>query len=396
MSLVQGLIAARINETLDNYSRVDRLLTGGPAAQPAQPAESFNYTSDESFWTGVFADRQRYLNKTFNLINLMLSEWVPRVPGLAHKPESRQWLEIASQASLGAAPKILELDGMRVYQPGEKSMHVMSGVGTLRLPPNTDGEWLFSVSSEGDASSGVLVLVKPDVWDRVQKDNSCEGRVISGQARWQPMAMEWSKHFRSTGDIPPGYFVLNDPDAISIADDVTRTWVYPFTIMEYQSDASELFDYVYCGAHTDEPAFRQGLEHFFETYRNRFGGTHSRYLIAGDLIDGLWMADYNSPAELLAQDTSARSQLDLLLERVNEHMLGQTLIDELLDKMGSVLSEDDLVRLSDEIAIDPRVWQRRNTTLAEQCSQFLAAVAAEKKQDALMERLGAQTPSVLR
>ena len=177
----------------------------------------------------------------------------------------------------------------------------MSGVGTLRLPPNANGEWLFSVSSTGDASSGVPVLILPDVWDRIQKHNSCEGRVISCVTRWQPMAMEWSQHFRSTGDIPPGYFVLNNPDAITVEDNVTRTWVYPFTIMEYQSNVSELFDYVYCGSHTDDPAFRQGISSFFETYRLRFGGVHSRFLLAGDLVEGLWVADFNSPSELQAQ-----------------------------------------------------------------------------------------------
>ena len=56
-----------------------------------------------------------------------------------------------------------------VYQPEQKSAHVMNGVGTLRLPPSTGGEWLFSVSSSGDASLGVPVLVLPDVWDRIQK-----------------------------------------------------------------------------------------------------------------------------------------------------------------------------------------------------------------------------------
>ena len=49
-----------------------------------------------------------------------------------------------------------------------------------------------------------------------------------------------------------------------------------------------------------------------------------------------------------------------------------------------------------KLQIDKRVWQKTNTTLAEQCSQFLAAVVAEKKQDALMERLAAQTPAIFR
>jgi hypothetical protein len=392
MSLIQGLIGARINETIYNYSRADQLLTSIPIADAILPRDTEVFTSDKSFWRAIITNRRGYVNKLFALRSLKISEWVPRVPGLAHKPESKKLLRLSTQYS----QKVVELDGWRVYQPQEKSEHVMSGVGTLRLPPNANGEWLFSVSSTGDASSGVPILVLPDVWDRIQKFNSCEGRVISCVARWQPMAMEWSKHFRSTGDIPPGYFVLDSPDAIAVEDYVARTWVYPFTIMEYPSDVNELFDYVYCGAHTDDPAFRQGISSFFETYRIRFGGIHGRFLIAGDLVEGLWAAEFNSPADLLAQDASARSQLTLLMARINERMLGKNVIKDLLEKMRTVLSGDDLIRLSSEIEIDKRVWQKTNTTLAEQCSQFLAAVVAESKQDALLERLAIQEPNILR
>ena len=81
---------------------------------------------------------------------------------------------------------------------------------------------------------------------------------------------------------------------------------------------------------------------------------------------------------------------------MTDRLLGQSVIDELLVNMQGILSDDDLVRLSAEMEIDRRVWQRRSTTLAEQCSQFLAAVIAEKKQDALVERLGVQNPAILR
>ncbi len=394
MSLTRGLIAARINETVDNYSRADQLLTATPVVDLNPLPVTENYTIDEVFWDGIFTDKRRFLNKMFAFQKLTVSEWVPRVPGLAHKPESQQLLDIIT--SNNPASSLVLVDGLEVYQPHVKSAHVMSGVGTLRLPPNANGEWLFSISSKGDASYGVPVLVMPEVWDRMQKNNSCEGCVISGLARWQPMEVSWSAHFRSTGNIPVGYFVLKDPDAITVNDHQVRTWVYPFTIMEYQSTANELFDYVYCGAHTDEKDFRQGLEIFFERYRLQFGGTHSRYLTAGDLVEELWPADFNTPADLLAQDGSARSQLELLQERVTEHMLGKSVLDELLEKMQSVLSDADLVRLSDEVKLDKRDWQKTNTTLAEQYSQFLAAVVAAKKQDSLMERLAVQTPAIFR
>jgi hypothetical protein len=396
MSLIRALVGARINETSDNYARADQFLTAKPVTDTAPPPGTESYTNDELFWREILADKRRYLNKTFFFGNLVVSEWVARVPGLAWKPESQRLLELCTLGDSQTPSRVLILDGMRVYQPEQKSAHVMNGVGTLRLPPNTLGEWLFSVSSQGDASYGVPVLVSPDVWERIQEDNTCEGRIISGKARWQPMDASWSTHFRSTGDIPPGYFVLRDPDAIAVEDRTVRTWVYPFTIMEYQSDAAELFDYVYCGAHTDEADFRQGLEVFFEEYRRKFGGSYSRYLIAGDLVDGLWPADFNSPAELLSLDSSARSQLELLQERVLEHALGEKVIDELLVKMQRVLTDDDLVRLSSEVGIDKRVWQKTNTILAEQCSQFLAAVVAEKKQDTLMEQLAMQAPAILR
>jgi hypothetical protein len=392
MTLLQGLIGARVNETLENFARIEGLLRKEPASGAGEPSGARDYESDEAFWKALVADRVGCMNCAFVFRDLVLSDWVPRVPGLAHKPESR----LLESTIRSHHQRVVALDGYKVLQPEEKSMDVMSGVGTLRLAPNTDGEWLVSGSSVGDASRGVPLLVKADVWDRIRgRSTSCEGAVVSGTARWQPMTMEWSTHFRSTGDIPSGYLVLGDPDAIAIHDRGTRTWIFPFTIMEYQSGANELFDYVYCGAHTDNCDCRSGIECFFEAYRAQFAGPHGRYLIAADLVEGLWDAVFSSPADLLARDSSARSQLELLQERVLERTLGETVIQELLADMQSVLHEDDLTRLSDEVGIGTRFWRISNTSLAEQCSQFLAAVVSEKKQDALMERIAVLRPTVI-
>ena len=87
----------------------------------------------------------------------------------------------------------------------------MGGVGTLRLPPGDDGSWLATLVGNGDVAGGVPVLMTADVWDRIQEDNSCEGRVISGTARWVPMSQHWATNFPVIRDIPRGYLLLNNP-----------------------------------------------------------------------------------------------------------------------------------------------------------------------------------------
>jgi hypothetical protein len=280
--------------------------------------------------------------------------------------------------------------GGYAYPPDQRSLQVvLGGRGTLRLPQGDDGSRLATLVQFGDVAAGVPVLISADVWNRIQEEHSCEGQVISGKASWVSMLDKWATNFPVIRDIPRGYLLLNDPDAVSISDYRDQTYITPFSIMEYESGASELFDYVYVGACTDEKDYRKKVEDFFGRYHKDVS-PHASYLIAGDMVQPMWDAEFLSPAQLKSLDPSAKSQLSLLEARVRDHMLGKHVIEPLLDKLGDVIHEqDELIVLSGEIRLKTAFWLVGGN-LAEQISQFVDAVVQHKKIDDLIMCLSAR------
>jgi hypothetical protein len=225
----------------------------------------------------------------------------------------------------------------------------------------------------------------------VQQDGSLEGRVISGQARWIPMSQTWAANFPDVGKLPRGYLLLNKPDDITVLDDRKPTQIFPFTVMQYESGASELFDYVYVGARTDEGQHRKQVEDFFDKYKKDVGG-NATYLFSGDMITELWPAKFTSPAALRRNDAGAQSQLSLLEARVRERQMGKSDIDQLLKRMGEMLMESDAKVISDEIGIPYANWFVSGTTVADLSNQLVDAALQHNRLEALIQALAIRKP----
>ncbi len=383
MSLLQSLIGTHVIETANSYARAD-----DPLQHPTQlPTDSGPkaeaVATDGGFWDLVFKSPSSAWNTTFLLDHFRLSEWVARVPGLVWTPES----EVLRDSFKNAKKDI----GGYAYPPPQRSARVMGGVGTLRLPPGDDGTRLATLVRNADVAEGVPVRMSDDVWDYIKRDGSIEGCVISGAARWVPMSQQWTTNFPVIRGLPRGYLELKDPGSITLSDDREETYIAPFSIMEYESGASELFDYVYVGVLTGEKDYRKQVEDFFDRYRKDVS-PHARYLIAGDMVQPMWEAEFLSPAELRRLDAGAKSQLSLLEARVRERMLGKHAIEPLLQKMGDTIREpDELKVISDEIQLKAALWFAGGS-LAEQISQFLDKAVEHKKLDELIVRLAARHP----
>lgn len=386
MSLREAYVGVRIIETNDNYSRADAPLNVAPGASHRKCSKSFD--GDEYLWMDILRDPTQAWGIDVDFDGVALSEWVARVPGLYWKR--------ASQRLRQMSPAVLEEKTERwtKYSPPSKSGKVMGGIGTFRLLPSDDGTRLITLTASLNASAGVPALVAPAVWEKLQKRGPCEGQLLRGKARWQPMSATWAPRFPSTREIPRGYLMLNEPDSVQLRGETAPTQIHPFTIMEYTAGSMELFDFVYVTIDTGNPAYRGALAEFFDTYKNdrgRFG----RYLLAGDMVDALWDAEYDSPADLRRADPSAGSQLALLEARVRERMLGNDTIERLLEALGSTShSNDDVKRLSKDIGINPSIWFRGGS-LAEACSQFMDEVMRKNKLEELVETLAVNYPKVI-
>lgn len=388
--LTRAYMAARTMETVHNYALADEPLLSPP--EERQTPETGFEVWDEGFWQTIFNAGERAWGMQFTLPEPMtLTEWVPRVPGLYWKPEARRLREFNQAA--------VEIIGNRwhAYNPPTKSLRVLGGVGTLRLPPADDGTHLVTLSTGYNASEGVPALVSEEVWDKISALFPYEGRRIrlKSPVRWRAMSTGWDNHFKSTSNVPRGYLAVKDPDAVEVLDEVAPILVQPFSVMEYRDDHVELFDYVFCQADTSYPEWRGQIEQFFVDYasaQERFG----RYLLAADMVSGLWEAVYETPDRLRSVDAAGDSQLALLEARVNERMNHDDTIDRFLRVLGVVChSLGDLEIISSDIGIEPGAWSRGGT-LYEGANQFMDVVLQRGKLMILADYLGTRFSRVVR
>lgn len=375
-SLKRAATASRLIETADNYSRADDPLRYGPEIRQS---DSYPYAvyDEGDFWHSVFGQPETWWGRKLEItLPSALSEWVARVPGLYWKPESAKMRELTDDA--------IEMQSARwiTYTPQGKSQKVLGGVGTLRLAASADGYRLATLALGLNVSAGIPALIAPDVWEYHRLG---EGSLVRGRGRWQAMASEWSSHFPSIRGIPRGCLVIDTPSDLEVDEsDVAPTLLHPFTIMEYYQGNAEYFDYVFASADTGDARYRQELEVFFDGYR-RERGRLGTYLLAGDIANPLWDAQYDSPAALRRADAAAESELNLLEERIRRRMLGDDTIETLLQVLGRhVDSVNELKQLSDEIGFPSATWFRGGT-VAEGSNQLIDTALQHKKLDALVE-----------
>jgi len=389
MSLREAYVGVRIMETNDNYSRADAPLISLPETRSIGAYQY--YDADEYVWERILRDPEGQWGITYHFDPLAMSEWVARVPGLYWKPGSKE-MRLLSPAAQEPSES-----HWKQYRPWGKSQLVaMGGIGTLRLPPANDGTRLVTLTTSLNTSAGVPALVTPAVWDKIcpNPPYQAEGKVLSGEARWQSMSETWASRFPSTRGIPRGYLVLDNPDAIQVVKEVSATQIHPFTVMEYRFGAKELYDFVYATADTKSSSYRGELEEFFARYKGE-QGRYGHYLLAGDVAMPLWDSDYNSPEDLRRADPSADSQLKLLEARVRQRMLGEDSIERLLEALGSTsTSNEDVRRISKDIGIEPTIWFRGGS-LAEVCSQFMDEVLRQNKLEELVETFVREYPKVI-
>ncbi len=382
-TLREAYLGVRTLETAANYAKADQIALADVPREitPAvNQTPEYYYTDDQGFWERAFSDLP-FWGTTVSLHGVAISEWVARIPGLFFKPGSDLIREVSPDAIERSSETWIQ------YQPWGKSQKVMGGIGTLRLAPMPDGSRLLCVTGSMNASTGIPVLVKPEILERFPA--GLEGQLISLSARWQPMSTGWAAQFPSLRGIPRGYLVIENPADFRLLNQVIPTRFHPFTIMEYQKDSTLLYDFAFATADTGDANHRRDLEEFFERYKNDFG-RHGEYLIAADMYEPLWDAKFNDPAELRKD-----SQLELLEARVRERMLGENVIEPILEALVHTCGQDKdfLATFSDQIGIEPALWSK-GTILAQECNSFLAFIKrdAPQKIESLIDVLAVHFP----
>jgi hypothetical protein len=112
------------------------------------------------------------------------------------------------------------------------------------------------------------------------------------------------------------------------------------------------------------------------------------------MVSPLWEARFDGPADLRHADHSADSQLNILQARVRERTLGQETIEELLEALSAACdSAGEVKQMADEAGLDPNLWFAGGT-VAEVCSQLVAAALERDRVDALVEVAATHYPAL--
>jgi hypothetical protein len=383
---------ASVLECIENYSTADDpLVTSDPNAVPdggADEKHRFNYQdylfnyNDQGFWIEVFRRNDRCWDASVQFDICFVSEWVARVPGLYWKTESAALREVS--------PNCIESqsEDWITYDPPGKSQKVLGGIGTLRFPPDSFGRRLISLTCGLNASSGVPALVTPDIWDQLSNSSQADGRMLSGlMSHWRPMSTEWAERFPSIRGIPKGYVVLDAQSRLTISENHGPVRFAPFTVMEYVSEDTRRYDFVYASADLGDRNWRRSIEDFFEGYKSR-NGRSGTYLLSADMANPLWDSEYRSPVEM-------RPNLSLIEKRIRKRLEGADVVDQVIVALGkTVHSGNELHRLSDQIGVPSALWAT-DGPIAQQIASFVAEVIRQTgKIEELLQQLLFEHPGL--
>lgn len=380
MNLHQLYKGAKIIEMIENYSLAEISIID---ENIRKSNEQYFYT-EETFWNDIIENPERYWGKEIDLLNFVVSDWVARVPGL-YWTESSQIMREHKESDIA----IQSQEWTEFFPPG-KSKKVLGGIGTLLLPPTDEGKVLISVSAGCNASTGIPILMFPEVIEALkikQGDN-----VNIRKAKWQPMNIQWSKQFASTKDIPRGYLVVDNVEKIEIIGEGYPIIYHPFSIMEYEHKDSLLYDFVYVTADSKVKDVELQVEKFFNDYSKK-DGRNGEYLLNPNIINPIFESRYTCPSEL--QKPSEKAKLKLLYQRVKDIHFNNVAIDLLINDLPKFYQSSSSIKtLAKHIGINPALLAEDSST--SMSAQLISFCIDKEKVEELIDRMIYDYPQIFK
>lgn len=126
------------------------------------------YNSNFDYWNDVF-NRKIYNGSKLQLNGFHILEWLPQFPGLVHKLESKQLIEMAYKYG---NKKIVNGQFIE-FDPDGKGMFMRAGYGSLRFGTKiVRGQeyYLLSASSTGQSHEGIPLILSESIYHEVIKE----------------------------------------------------------------------------------------------------------------------------------------------------------------------------------------------------------------------------------
>jgi hypothetical protein len=380
MNLHQLYKGAKIIEMIENYSLAESTIID---ENIRKSSENYFYT-EESFWKNIIDNPERYWGKEIELYNFVVSDWIARVPGL-YWTESSQMMREHEKSDIA----IQSQEWTEFFPPG-KSKKVLGGIGTLLLPPTDEGKVLISVSAGCNASTGIPVLLFPEVIEALKIK---QGDIINiRKAKWQPMNIQWSKQFASTKDVPRGYLVVDNLEKIEILGGGCPIVYHPFSIMEYEHKDSLLYDFVYVTADSKAKDVKLKIEKFFNDYSKK-DGRNGEYLLNPNIINPIFESRYTCPSEL--QKPSEKAKLNLLYQRIKDVHFNNVAIDLLINDLPKFYqSSNAIITLARHAGINPTLLAEDSAT--SMSAQLISLCIEKEKVEVLIDRMIYDYPQIFK
>lgn len=376
-ALVAGFVATQVGEALANYPQADAPLAQHSAIVrlPPSNAQAALLEKEQAFWAARFAEKANGSTgpSRVSFFGAAVSEWVARVPGLFWRPGSDK------MRALKPADRESEKQtkGWITFRPRGKSQLVSGGIGTLKFPPSEDGFRVVTLTTSHNASTGVLALVSPEVWDH---HRLTEGTIIYGEARWAPIPLGWAPQFPIVAGVPRGCLILDKVGEINVMEQNAPIQVHPYSVMEYWDGSARLHDFVYITVDTGDPDLRRKTTEFFADYRGR-NDRDGRYLLSADIADPLWEATFTSPAEIRL---NRQAEMAVIEARVNEAVRGEGVIEALIRALAQLSDIADLKRVSGDAEIPVARWFEVGP-VAVNAARLVAEAVRTGRQQALLQ-----------
>ncbi len=381
MGLQFAYQGAKIIETIENYSVADETVLIDVANKATH--EEYYY-SDEEFWRDVFNGSNHLWGQEVNLYHFVISSWVARIPGL-YWTETSRILRVHKESDIA-----FESQQWVEFNPPGKSKKVLGGVGTLLLPPTDEGRILMSLSSSSNASTGIPVLVFPEVIADLQiKQGDCVN--IRG-AKWKPMDIQWSKQFASSKEVPRGYLVVDHIKKIQVVGREYPVVYHPFSIMEYEGGDALLYDFVFVTADSKVDNVDAEVEKFFDSYRRK-EGRHGSYLLNPNIVQPIFESRYTCPSEL--QHPSEKAKLNLLYQRVRDAHFNQVSINVLINELPKHYQSSTSIRsLANRIGLNPALLSEDSA--ASMSAQLISLCIERATTEKLVDRMICEYPQIFK
>ncbi len=393
MSSASVVIAAKMSETLENYavSDVDHRDDALHAHSSSGGAPKENVYSESEFWKSVLKSPDEWSDRIVTLpMGAVVSEWVARVPGLYYKKGSDA-LRKARKADIE-----YENDGWVHLSPLGKSRKVIGGIGTLKFPPDKEGYRMVSLTMSTNASSGIPALVHPDVWKHHKMKTGLNIGVT--KATWRSMPSEWSTRFASTRNIPKACLFIDHPDHVHSDGNESPVRFHPFSIMKYEKDGTENYDFVFANIDSHKPGSRNNVSIFLGEYKY-FEGRHGEYLIEPDISNPL-IGDGDivcqSPQELREKMSGSKAYLDLILHRIQDVTYNDQTLDEIKKVMDQHLKEKTIQRYGTNMGLNPATWYIQGATLATNNAQLLDRCVERNLVASLVDEILEEYPTLFK